>query len=242
MVGHICEKCKFENQKYTFKEYVKNAKIKHKNKYEYDEKSFYDKKIRIKFKKHCYFNQSKIMHLYGHGCNECANDKKRLTLKEFKERSNLIHDYEYDYSNVSYINNYTVVEIKCKKHGIFQQTPNFHMLGQGCPKCKSSRGEKKIMKYLKQNKIIYEHQKKFNECKNKNKLPFDFYIPKYNLCVEFNGKQHYEPIKYFGGQKTLDYIKNNDEIKETYCKNNHIKLVIIKYNENIIEKLNEYVR
>ena len=32
----------------------------------------------------------------------------------------------------------------------------------------------------------------------------DFYLPKYNLFIEYNGKQHYEPIEYFGGQQYLE--------------------------------------
>lgn len=237
--GHGCSKCNFESQKYKYDDYVEKVNIKHNNFYEYDRNNFNNDKISIKCPIHGVFTQHKSQHLFGQGCPECANDNKRLTKQIFEERSNIVHDFEYDYSKSNYVNNYTDVEIICKKHGSFFQTPNFHMLGQGCPKCKSSKGEKKILKYFELNNIKYEHQKMFNKCKNKNRLPFDFYLPEYNMCVEYNGKQHYEPIDYFGGIETLNYIKNNDQIKETFCKENNIKLHIIKYNDDILEKLKE---
>jgi len=68
-------------------------------------------------------------------------------------------------------------------------------------------------------------------------LPFDFYLPDYNTCIEFNGKQHYEPIKYFGGIDYFKLINERDKIKSKYCNENNIRLIIIKYNENIINSL-----
>mgnify|MGYP003620563355 CR=1 FL=1 len=69
-------------------------------------------------------------------------------------------------------------------------------------------------------------------------LLFDFYLPNYNICIEYNGKQHYEPIDWFGGIKTLEYIKNNDNIKKKYCQKNNIKYLEISYKENdLIEEI-----
>ncbi|MCK9415433.1 DUF723 domain-containing protein [Candidatus Dojkabacteria bacterium] len=238
LIGYGCKKCKYNSKKYTFEEYVNKANIKHNNFYDYIKEKNNDK-ITIVCPLHGVFEQDKSAHLFGQGCPECANDNKRLTIENFKERSNFIHNFEYDYSKVNYKNNYTQVEIICKKHGSFYQTPNFHLLGQGCPKCKSSKGEKEIINFLELNKIKYIHQKTFDDCKNKNKLPFDFYIPHLNICIEYNGKQHYESIEYFGGIETLKYIKNNDLIKETFCHENCIKLYIIKFDDNVLEKLRE---
>ena len=61
------------------------------------------------------------------------------------------------------------------------------------------------------------------------------------MCIEFDGSQHYIPKELWGGQKSLDYIQKNDKIKNEYCKNNNIHLLRIKYNENIEEKLKEYL-
>ena len=105
------------------------------------------------------------------------------------------------------------------------------MRGANCPKCNSSRGETKIDKYLKDNNIKYESQKKFDECKYKNKIPFDFYLPDYNLCIEFDGVQHFEPVNKFGGEEALKINKEKDSIKNKFCKDNNIDLLRIHYTE-----------
>ena len=79
--------------------------------------------------------------------------------------------------------------------------------------------------------------KRFKQCKNKRQLPFDFYLPDYNICIEFDGRQHYKSIEYFGGEKHLEYVQYNDKIKTEYCLNNNINLIRIKYDENINKKL-----
>ena len=60
---------------------------------------------------------------------------KKLTLKDFINKANLIHNNKYDYSKVEYVNSSTKVCIICPKHGEFWQTPRSHLIGQGCPLC-----------------------------------------------------------------------------------------------------------
>jgi len=60
---------------------------------------------------------------------------KKLTTKEFINRAEKIHRNKYDYSLVEYVNTKTKIKIICKKHGIFEQTPNNHLCGKNCPKC-----------------------------------------------------------------------------------------------------------
>ena len=80
---------------------------------------------------------------------------------------------------------------------------------------------------------------KFNDCRNKNPLPFDFYLPEYKTCIEFDGRQHFESIEHWEGDNGLLKIKKNDSIKNEYCKDNDIKLIRIPYYEidNIEDKL-----
>ena len=81
-------------------------------------------------------------------------------------------------------------------------------------------------------------QYKFDDCKFKYVLPFDFYLPQYNCCIEFDGEQHYKIIKHFGGFDKFVDTKIRDTIKNEYCKNNDIKLIRISYwNFNNIEKI-----
>lgn len=102
----------------------------------------------------------------------------------------------------------------------------------GCPKCKLSKGEKRINEILIIFNCNFSRQFWFKNCKNKNPLPFDFYLSDYNLCIEFHGIQHYEYRKindFFGGEKEFKKRIKNDKIKEKYCKNNNINLLIIPY-------------
>ncbi len=128
-------------------------------------------------------------------------------------------------------NNRTKVKIICITHGTFEQIPNAHLNNQGCPKCNSSKGELKTEQYLKENNIQFENQKTFPNCKNKLPLPFDFYLPKHNICIEYDGEQHFIPKSCFGGNKQFQRTKQNDLIKNQFCKNNNIKLIRIPYNE-----------
>jgi tetratricopeptide (TPR) repeat protein len=88
----------------------------------------------------------------------------------------------------------------------------------------------------------YLAQKKYKGCRNKNVLPFDFYIEQYNLCIEYDGIQHFKSVKYWGGDKKLFLTQIKDNIRNEYCKNNNINLFRIKYSENTIEKLKKFFR
>ena len=96
-----------------------------------------------------------------------------------------------------------------------------------------SSGEIRIETYLKDNNINYEKQKSLPGCKWKYPLKFDFYLPDSNICIEYDGIQHYRPISKFGGIESFEDSKIRDFIKDNYCRSNDIKLIRIKYNQNI---------
>ena len=113
--------------------------------------------------------------------------------------------------------------------------------GANCPSCNESHGERTISKILEKLFIKYESQKKFDGCKNINHLLFDFYLPKYNVCIEYDGEQHFKAIKFFGGNDALIKTQKRDKIKDEYCNKNNIHLLRIPYTkfddiENIIIK------
>ena len=68
-------------------------------------------------------------------------------------------------------------------------------------------------------------------------MPFDFYLPDYNACIEYDGQQHFEPIDFFGGEEKFKKTIQRDEIKTNYCLVNNIRLLRIRYDENVIEAL-----
>ena len=63
------------------------------------------------------------------------------------------------------------------------------------------------------------------------------HLPEFNICIEYDGKQHYEPIDYFGGLNSLKSQNIKDEIKNKFCQEKGIQLIRIRYDENINEKL-----
>ena len=96
-------------------------------------------------------------------------------------------------------------------------------------------------KYLEKINTDYEMQYRFKDCKFKYTLPFDFYLPQYNCCIEFDGKQHYQIVKHFGGLDEFIDTKIRDTIKNIYCQQNNIKLIRIPYWEfDRIEEILEF--
>lgn len=144
-------------------------------------------------------------------------------------------DDGYKYSKGSH----KKIEWECKKCDYIWSTNIEHRVrGQGCPKCKESHGEKNISKILDNYGIVYIQEKQFDKCIYKKPLKFDFYLPDFNLNIEYQGIQHY-PIKFKKSKyntKHLNYFipnfksqKKRDQIKRDFCKKEKIKLLEIPY-------------
>lgn len=251
--GSECPSCGFR-LKLDNNSFINKSNKIHDNKYDYSLVKYKNNKTKVKIicKEHGEFNQRPNEHLLGQGCPSCKYDKikniKLLGNNVFIEKSNEIHNNRYNYLLVDYKHSEKKVNIICEKHGVFKQTPHNHLSGQGCPKCKMSKGEILIESYLIKNNIKYDYQKKFNDCKSPNNryMYFDFYLPKYNLVIEYDGQQHYNPIKIFGGHERYELQKKYDLIKTNYCFDNKLELIRIPFNKineiSIIltNKINEY--
>jgi len=116
--------------------------------------------------------------------------------------------------------------------------------GRSCPKCSCSKMEKITYSLLDAKSAEYIFQHKFSDCKDQALLVFDFYLPKYNCCIECQGIQHYEDefVKKFNQttyySEKLSNIRRKYNIKREYCVKNGIKLIEIKYTEiNNIEEI-----
>ena len=223
--------------------FIEKAKAVHGNKYDYSKVDYKTAKTKVEIicPKHGSFFQKPNDHLSRKGCIECGKEIKSLTTETFVEKAKLIHENKYDYSKVNYKNNKTKVEIICPKHGSFFQKPNDHLLNHGCPICKSSKGETLIRNYLTDNNIKFQEQYTFDDCKNKYKLRFDFAVLNEDNAVEclieYQGIQHYESVEIFGGEDGFIERVHNDEIKREFCKNNNIKLIELKFNDDIINQM-----
>lgn len=97
--------------------------------------------------------------------------------------------------------------------------------------CINSMGEKEINEYLLKNKIEFVTQKAFEGLigVGGGKLTYDFYLPNLNTLIEYQGKQHFEPVKHFGGKEKYNIQINHDFLKKEYAKINDIVLVCIPY-------------
>jgi hypothetical protein len=229
-LGHQCFRCsgsKKMNNEDIIKQFIK----KHEDKYDYSKVDYKNNKTNVEIicSIHGSFYQSPYEHKKGQGCPKCSKNR-RLNNDMFIDIANDIHDFAYKYSG-DYINSKTKVSIICSKHGSFLMTPNHHLKGQGCPDCKRSLGELLIKKYLNNRKIKYEQQKFFKDLTNNNKryLFFDFYLLDLNICIEYDGIQHFKPVSNFGGETSFKKLKNNDRLKDEYCNLRDIKLIRIPY-------------
>lgn len=118
---------------------------------------------------------------------------------------------------------------------------NSHLLSGGKTSCGCilSRGEREIEIVLKKLDTYSERQKIFPRCKYVRYLRFDFYIPVYNLCIEYQGKQHYiENCFSYKNSEDLKEIQKRDIVKRNFCKKEKINFLEIPYWEfNNIESI-----
>lgn len=168
---------------------------------------------------------------------------KRMSKDEYIKKASLVHNYIYKYDLASFNNLHDKIKIICSKHGVFEQEANNHLRGEGCPLCakesKKSKGCQTIEKFLNENKIEFLTEYTFENCVGvRNKLPFDYYLPKYNILIEYDGEQHYKP-KFHQTKEEFTKQKENDKIKNEFCKKEGIKLIRISYKEKNIPQLLE---
>lgn len=231
-------------RKLTTEQFIEKAKTIHGNKYDYTLTSFINSKTKVKIicPIHGEFEQYHDKHLSRKGCAKCGFtsrcNKARSSTQSFIDKALNIHGNKYKYDKVLYNGKEEKIIITCQKHGDFNQTPHNHLAGNGCPICKESKGEAQIAKWLDENGIKYIRQHRFPDCKFKLPLPFDFYLPEHNTCIEYQGIQHFKPRSKFGGVKEFEKTKERDMIKVKYCDEKGISLLVISYLDDYNRFLN----
>ena len=244
-----CSKCYHESRinktKLTTEDFIKEAKKVHGDKYDYSITKYIgsNKKIQYICPKHGIISQLAHSHLKGFKCKYCKHDEDRLTKEEFIEKAKKIHGNKYDYSNIKYVNNHTPIELVCKIHGPFKILPSRHLYGAECQKCNYSKLENEINVLLKNNNINFISQANCQQLPWLNRLTLDFYLPDCNIAIECQGKQHFEPVEFFGGKSDYQDTIERDERKRNLCEKNGIKLLYfsnlgIKYPYKVFEDEN----
>ena len=147
--------------------------------------------------------------------------------------------------NQEYKGNKTPFKVICHCGNEFSVDVNHFKEGKfQCNECrvKQSYISMKVERYINELKISYEKEKSFNDCRNINPLPFDFYLDSYRALIEVDGLGHYRPVAFNGDKEAakINYENRvfNDNIKTKYCKANNIPLLRLPY--WIIENSEEY--
>ena len=182
--------------------------------------------------------------LKGGGCKKCQSERihnSKAKLHDQYEKELLEKNINIKVID-TYINAITPIVHKCLScEHEWLAIPNNILRGSGCPKCNESHGEKSINSWLNKHNINFIPQYRFNDCRDKYTLPFDFYLVDYNTCIEYQGEQHYRVVDFFGGNTRFEACQLHDQIKKDYCEKNNISLLCIRYDENIEEELERFL-
>lgn len=240
--GSACIYC---NGRLYPKDWIKNAKAVHGDKYIYDESKpprIKSDRIRYKCPIHGWQETRYDCHVDQKcGCPACAGYSNILSTEQRKanwvKRCKKKYNDRFDYSQFVYVNNDTKGLVICKEHHYsYMIDPWNHLRGAGgCPFCTGSEGEVHIRTWLENHHINFVPQYPIpNEnlfCKRKN-LMVDFYLPDYRMFIEMNGEQHYKNIAYFHqGSWTFEDQQIRDESLRQYSKRHNVRLLVIKYDE-----------
>jgi hypothetical protein len=254
--GHWCKNCHTETVAFSQEEAESNIRKKFGNSILLD-KFVYKNNLEDVwvgclthgYRKTTYQN---IMSSIGNGCLECGyynrTYNKKLTQKEAEQKIYAIHGSSILFDEFVFKSTHSKSTFICGvnvDHGSWTVPVGCILSGSICPKCSRERlrsfGEDEADRILAKNFANeYESEKILEGCIYKQPLWFDFFIKKFNVCIEINGKQHYEPIEWFGGIESFETQKIRDFIKVEYCKKMSIKLLVIRYDENIFEKMSEF--
>lgn len=183
--------------------------------------------------------------MHGNDCSHCFGNGK-LTYEYVKE---YLKYYDYILLSKKYINASTLLEVQCSEGHIFYITYNKFQQGRRCPVCTRWKGEREIIRIFKKYNITYEYQKKYeglygiNKNKKTSLLSYDFYLPNYNLLIEYQGEYH-DGTARNQTEEQFKIQQEYDKRKREYAENNDIKLLEIWYwdfnniEEIIMKKLN----
>jgi hypothetical protein len=217
--------------------------------------------VTITCPKHGDFQQTPGNHLSGHGCPKCADaatgNKLRGDRDAFIAKARKKHGDRYSYDKVVYEGTDTKVTITCPEHWDFQQTPDNHIHGKGCPECSESHGERAVRNILHEilstTGVRFVQQYRIPECKHRFPLPFDFAVMERDVVaglIEYHGEQHFVPMRFGGSSawkknvRRLESVQKRDAIKARFCADNNIPLLVLPYLDfrNIESRIERFLK
>ncbi|MGF6409575.1 Zn finger protein HypA/HybF involved in hydrogenase expression [Paraburkholderia sp. MM5482-R2] len=216
-----------------------------------------NRRVKIVCKKHGAFLQSPRNHWCGKGCSDCGREaqlasaaQRVLTTAEIVRRFQLLHGCRYDYSRTDYQRYTQPVEIKCRKHGVFRQTPQAHLEAKGCPQCSQSSGEVRVAAWLRSRNIDFEVEfpVRIPAADGQTRWGrFDFYLPGLGMFVEIDGPHHFAPVRYAGmseedARRVHEATLRRDEIKDGWAARCGFAVIRIRWDSDIEESLQQLSR
>lgn len=226
-----------------------------------------DKQIVIKYEDHLHNDKNSMVlvkcNLFGHHknlypqtaisigknniCPECAKTreyKKKAGENLVEKINNILIEKNSSFSFFGSIdrNDKSIIfyELICKNCGCSEWEREKYVSSVKCKVCypNDTIGESRVIEYLNFLKKAFKKQKKFPGMKNEKELKCDFFIPKLNLIIEFDGHQHFYPVDFFKGFKSFKKTIKCDWIKNRYALKNGINILRIPFYEyDNIEKL-----
>lgn len=195
-------------RKLTIEQFIKDASIKHNNKYSYTKVLFStrDDKVIITCPIHGDFEQTVKGHRRGAGCLKCANASKISGLDKFIEKANIKHNNKYDYSISKYTKAEDNITIVCPIHGSFEQSANSHLNGAGCYFC--GRNKTNDARRLDTKKFIQKAVKVHNNIYNYSKLIYTTSIDKVTIICPVHGPFEQTPSDHLSGKGCSSCAKN----------------------------------
>jgi hypothetical protein len=179
-------------------------------------------------------------HIESNGCNYCAG----LVRHKYDDVKQSFEDEKYTLLSTDYINAHKHLDFICPKGHKHYISYTHFVSGKRCGVCCESKGEMSIRKYLTNLNLSHMSEKRFGDCIDKVKLPFDFFVNNHFL-IEYDGIQHfeYEEDDFFGGKSTFEKRHHHDLIKTAYCCNKKIPLLRISYKEfkNIPKIIDQFI-
>lgn len=191
------------------------------------------------------FNPRPHNFLKGSRCPKCNGGVRKKNNEYHKEEVAELTKQEYDFVGFykGSQTKSTYLHLSCGK--TFETTPgSFLNQNTRCQECYSlSKGEIAVKSILEKKGVNFIQQKTFDDLKYVSKLRFDFYLPDFNACIEYDGKQHFEPVEKFGGEKEFLLTRERDNQKNEYCKQKGIHLLRIPYKiKNLEEQLTLFLK
>lgn len=245
--GQGCPRCIGRGLSTT--EWIEKARAVHGDKYDYSavEYTTTTKPVVIVCGEHGPFEQTPSVHVKDRcGCPKCAG--QGLSNEEWIDRARSIHGDDYDYSRFVYVRQDVKCEIICFQHGSFRQTILNHIYnGSGCPLCAGSKGEKLVSRVLDGLGVDHQPQWSHPTCRDRAPLLFDFYMPPLRALIEFDGIQHFEPVKWFDAvtdeQADAQFLvtQRRDRIKNDWAAVNGYPLLRVSELKDVEAEVTDFV-